>query len=189
MPHTINVDSGFETASIELRNLVILWSSGPPTGSGPFRAERRLGFGWRPRPPCIQNRRPPMEGSETSLVEVFDVDRIRRLVELMKEHDLSEVDLRQARSADSLVSRRRRRRRTRRAARPRLRLRPRRRLAHGAACARRRAGAGRGRGERRDDQEPHGGHVLRQSEPERRAVREGWRQRRRRRRRSASSRP
>jgi acetyl-CoA carboxylase biotin carboxyl carrier protein len=36
-----------------------------------------------------------MEGSETSLVEVFDVDRIRRLVELMKEHDLSEIDLRQ----------------------------------------------------------------------------------------------
>jgi acetyl-CoA carboxylase biotin carboxyl carrier protein len=28
---------------------------------------------------------------------VFEIDRIRRLVELMKEHDLSEVDLRQSR--------------------------------------------------------------------------------------------
>jgi acetyl-CoA carboxylase biotin carboxyl carrier protein len=29
--------------------------------------------------------------------DVFEIDRIRRLVELMKEHDLSEVDLREAR--------------------------------------------------------------------------------------------
>ena len=28
--------------------------------------------------------------------EVFDVDRIRKLIELMKEHDLSEIDLRQS---------------------------------------------------------------------------------------------
>ena len=27
--------------------------------------------------------------------DIFDVKRIRRLVELMKEHDLSEIDLRQ----------------------------------------------------------------------------------------------
>jgi acetyl-CoA carboxylase biotin carboxyl carrier protein len=35
----------------------------------------------------------PKPASET----VFEVDRIRRLVELMKEHDLSEVDLRESR--------------------------------------------------------------------------------------------
>lgn len=37
-----------------------------------------------------------MSGSEPSSGEVFNVDRIRQLIELMKEHDLSEVDLRQA---------------------------------------------------------------------------------------------
>src|SRR5688572_1558846 len=37
-----------------------------------------------------------MTGSEPGSGEVFDIDRILRLVELMKEHDLSEVDLRQA---------------------------------------------------------------------------------------------
>lgn len=36
-----------------------------------------------------------MTGSEPKPDEVFDVDRIRRLVELMEEHGLSEVDLRQ----------------------------------------------------------------------------------------------
>lgn len=36
-----------------------------------------------------------MTGSESDPAEVFDIDRILRLVELMKEHDLSEVDLRQ----------------------------------------------------------------------------------------------
>jgi len=38
-----------------------------------------------------------MTGSEPGSGEVFDIDRILRLVELMKEHDLSEVDLRESR--------------------------------------------------------------------------------------------
>jgi acetyl-CoA carboxylase biotin carboxyl carrier protein len=38
-----------------------------------------------------------MNESEAGAESVFEVDRIRRLVELMKEHDLSEVDLREAR--------------------------------------------------------------------------------------------
>jgi acetyl-CoA carboxylase biotin carboxyl carrier protein len=37
-----------------------------------------------------------MAEPESQTNEVFDVERIRELVELMKEHDLSEVDLRQA---------------------------------------------------------------------------------------------
>ncbi len=38
-----------------------------------------------------------MSGSVSgSSGDVFDVKRIRRLVELMKEHDLSEIDLREA---------------------------------------------------------------------------------------------
>ncbi len=37
-----------------------------------------------------------MSGLEPSSSEVFDVDKIRQLVELMKQHDLSEIDLRQA---------------------------------------------------------------------------------------------
>jgi acetyl-CoA carboxylase biotin carboxyl carrier protein len=39
-----------------------------------------------------------MPDSSSPSDDVFDLDRIRRLVELMKEHDLSEVDLRQART-------------------------------------------------------------------------------------------
>ena len=35
------------------------------------------------------------EGGNSESGDVFDVDRIRRLVRLMEEHDLSEVDLRQ----------------------------------------------------------------------------------------------
>ena len=35
-----------------------------------------------------------MEDKNKSEAEVFDIDRLRRLVELMQEHDLSEVDLR-----------------------------------------------------------------------------------------------
>src|SRR5262249_19582256 len=35
--------------------------------------------------------------SETVTGNVFDVERIRRLVELMKEHDLNEIDLRESR--------------------------------------------------------------------------------------------
>ncbi len=36
-----------------------------------------------------------MKGSEPKKGDVFDVDRIRNLVELMKEHDLREIDLKQ----------------------------------------------------------------------------------------------
>ena len=36
-----------------------------------------------------------MEGPEGNLEDVFEIDRVRQLVELMKEHDLSEIDLRQ----------------------------------------------------------------------------------------------
>lgn len=36
-----------------------------------------------------------MTGSEPRTGDVFDVDRIRNLVELMKEHDLREIDLKQ----------------------------------------------------------------------------------------------
>jgi acetyl-CoA carboxylase biotin carboxyl carrier protein len=38
-----------------------------------------------------------MSDSEPSRPTVFEIERIRRLVELMKEHDLSEVDLRESR--------------------------------------------------------------------------------------------
>jgi acetyl-CoA carboxylase biotin carboxyl carrier protein len=37
-----------------------------------------------------------MSDSETNADDVFELERIRRLIELMKEHDLSEIDLRQA---------------------------------------------------------------------------------------------
>ncbi len=37
-----------------------------------------------------------MSDSGTGPDDVFDVDRIRRLVELMEQHDLREVDLRQS---------------------------------------------------------------------------------------------
>jgi acetyl-CoA carboxylase biotin carboxyl carrier protein len=37
-----------------------------------------------------------MSDNENSPEDVFDIDRIRRLVELMEEHDLREVDLRQS---------------------------------------------------------------------------------------------
>jgi len=37
-----------------------------------------------------------MSSSEPASGDVFELDRIRRLIELMKEHDLSEIDLRQA---------------------------------------------------------------------------------------------
>jgi len=44
-------------------------------------------------------RKEPMAESESESVtgNVFDVERIRRLVELMKEHDLNEIDLRESR--------------------------------------------------------------------------------------------
>jgi acetyl-CoA carboxylase biotin carboxyl carrier protein len=37
-----------------------------------------------------------MKDSNPKPEDVFDLDRIRRLIELMKEHDLSEIDLREA---------------------------------------------------------------------------------------------
>lgn len=37
-----------------------------------------------------------MTGSDPKPEDIFDLDRIRRLVELMKEHDLSEIDLRES---------------------------------------------------------------------------------------------
>ena len=37
-----------------------------------------------------------MSDSEANADDVFELERIRRLIELMKEHDLSEIDLRQA---------------------------------------------------------------------------------------------
>ena len=38
-----------------------------------------------------------MSEPESTSGSVFEIDRIRKLVELMKEHDLSEVDLRESR--------------------------------------------------------------------------------------------
>src|SRR4029434_7426294 len=42
-------------------------------------------------------RKSPMSDSQSPQQTVFEIERIRRLVELMKEHDLSEVDLRESR--------------------------------------------------------------------------------------------
>lgn len=42
-------------------------------------------------------RKEQMAESETVTGNVFDVERIRKLVELMKEHDLNEIDLRESR--------------------------------------------------------------------------------------------
>jgi acetyl-CoA carboxylase biotin carboxyl carrier protein len=50
-----------------------------------------------PLKPPPKPRKPAMSEPEASSDTVFEIDRIRRLVELMKEHDLSEVDLRQSR--------------------------------------------------------------------------------------------
>jgi acetyl-CoA carboxylase biotin carboxyl carrier protein len=44
-----------------------------------------------------KSRKPPMSDSEPSQPTVFEIERIRRLVELMKEHDLNEIDLRESR--------------------------------------------------------------------------------------------
>src|SRR5262245_55639357 len=51
----------------------------------------------RKKPPPPRPRKHPMTDKESSTGTVFEIDRIRRLVELMKEHDLSEVDLRESR--------------------------------------------------------------------------------------------
>jgi acetyl-CoA carboxylase biotin carboxyl carrier protein len=37
-----------------------------------------------------------MADSDPKVEDIFDLERIRRLIELMKEHDLSEIDLRQS---------------------------------------------------------------------------------------------
>lgn len=51
--------------------------------------------------PARSKRKPTMTEPDSTSSEssqnVFEIDRIRRLVELMKEHDLSEVDLRESR--------------------------------------------------------------------------------------------
>src|SRR5262245_39366446 len=51
----------------------------------------------RRKPPAARPRKPPMSKPEPISGSVFELDRLRKLVELMKEHDLSEVDLREAR--------------------------------------------------------------------------------------------
>jgi acetyl-CoA carboxylase biotin carboxyl carrier protein len=48
-------------------------------------------------PASKKPRKNNMAESETVTGNVFDVERIRRLVELMKEHDLNEIDLRESR--------------------------------------------------------------------------------------------
>lgn len=47
--------------------------------------------------PSKKAEKTTMSDSGKSPENVFELDRIRRLVELMKEHDLSEIDLREAR--------------------------------------------------------------------------------------------
>jgi acetyl-CoA carboxylase biotin carboxyl carrier protein len=49
-----------------------------------------------PKPPP-KPRKPEMSEPKGSSDTVFEITRIRKLVELMKEHDLSEVDLRESR--------------------------------------------------------------------------------------------
>jgi acetyl-CoA carboxylase biotin carboxyl carrier protein len=49
------------------------------------------------RKPPPKLRKPPMSEPKGNSETVFEVGRIRRLVELMKEHDLSEIDLRESR--------------------------------------------------------------------------------------------
>src|SRR3954468_320294 len=51
----------------------------------------------RPPPPPPKPRKPEMTEPKGSTETVFEINRIRRLVELMKEHDLSEIDLRESR--------------------------------------------------------------------------------------------
>src|SRR3954453_18046106 len=63
----------------------------------PDRRRPRRPADKRPPPKPPPARRPPMTESKPGTGNVFEIDRIRRLVELMKEHDLSEVDLRESR--------------------------------------------------------------------------------------------
>jgi acetyl-CoA carboxylase biotin carboxyl carrier protein len=51
----------------------------------------------RKSPPKTQPRKVPMSEPESGTLSVFQIERIRKLVELMKEHDLSEIDLRESR--------------------------------------------------------------------------------------------
>src|SRR5262245_3871840 len=57
---------------------------------------RRRPAGKKPPPPP-KPRKPAMTEPKATSSDVFEIDRIRRLVELMKEHDLSEVDVRESR--------------------------------------------------------------------------------------------
>jgi acetyl-CoA carboxylase biotin carboxyl carrier protein len=50
-----------------------------------------------PLSPKSKSRKLPMSDTEPSQPNVFEIERIRRLVKLMEEHDLSEVDLRESR--------------------------------------------------------------------------------------------
>ena len=100
-----------------------------------------------------------MAGSGSNQGDIFDVKRIRRLVELMNEHELAEIDLRQAdqrirlrKGGEPLIDRRRRRPA---AAAGRRRL--------AGASGRRRRRQGRRRSGR--DQEPDDRHVLRLAQP------------------------
>ena len=51
----------------------------------------------RKPPPKTKPRKLPMSEPEPAAGSVFQIERIRKLVELMKEHDLSEIDLRESR--------------------------------------------------------------------------------------------
>jgi acetyl-CoA carboxylase biotin carboxyl carrier protein len=51
----------------------------------------------RKSPPKHKTRKTPMSEPEPAALSVFQIERIRKLVELMKEHDLSEIDLRESR--------------------------------------------------------------------------------------------
>jgi acetyl-CoA carboxylase biotin carboxyl carrier protein len=61
----------------------------------PEKSRRRPAGKKQPPPP--KPRKSAMSEPKATSSDVFEIDRIRRLVELMKEHDLSEVDLREAR--------------------------------------------------------------------------------------------
>jgi acetyl-CoA carboxylase biotin carboxyl carrier protein len=50
-----------------------------------------------PPSPKSKSRKLPMSDTEPSQPNDFEIERIRRLVKLMEEHDLSEVDLRESR--------------------------------------------------------------------------------------------
>src|SRR6476660_5938427 len=55
--------------------------------------------GKKPPPPTktFPERKPAMSEPKGNSDGIFEVSRIRKLVELMKEHDLSEIDLRESR--------------------------------------------------------------------------------------------